>query len=359
MLTGGHAATTAVSVVEEITKRNKNWKLYWIGPKKAIEGKGSLTSAFKILPDYGVYYRPIFTGRLQRKWTGYTIPSLFKVPVGFIHALILLIKIRPNVVVSFGGYAAFPVVVMAWVTRVPVIVHSQTVALGLANRLSIFFASEIAIARAETEISLPKSKTTLVGNPVMADITKIKVKKTLSPVPVIYITGGSAGSQNINRVVDRCLEKLLKKYHVLHQTGDLDIEHFQNRKRYMAGTLANKYEVFSYTDRVWCMYEKADVVVSRAGANTISEILLTGRPAILIPHPWVVMDEQVKNARLVEKTGLFEILIQDDLTPEALIESLDRVIKNWGTMVRGAKNEFADLDRGASKKFVDILETFV
>ena len=157
VLTGGHAGTTAFATVEEIVKRKKAWELFWIGPKSAVEGKNIPTAASLILPQYGVYHHPIIAGRITKKWTRWSLPSLFKIPIDFIQALILLIKIKPKVILSFGGYVAFPVVVTGWLLGIPVIIHAQTVVVGLANRFLAFFARKIAVARGESRELLPKN----------------------------------------------------------------------------------------------------------------------------------------------------------------------------------------------------------
>lgn len=354
VLTGGHAASTAIATVEEILKRKNGWELFWIGPKRAIEGKAVSTFASQVLPDYGVYYHPIVAGRLQRKWSRYTLMALAKVPIGFFHAIFLLLKIRPNIVVSFGGYAAFPVVVIAWLFRIPVVIHTQTVAIGLANKFSSFFAKYITIARNESAGELPASKVVLVGNPVMSAILKVPVKKKMSEPPVLYITGGSTGSQNINRVVEYSLPFLLDKFKVIHQTGDLDFERFSELKKTLDPKARAQYEIFSFSDHIWDIFEKADIIVSRAGANTISEILITGRPAILIPHPFVNLNEQNRNADLIKSTGQFLVLSQIELTSTKFITAVERVQNDWHKMAN-AESPLRDLDSGAAERLVDLL----
>src|SRR5260221_9523714 len=150
VLTGGHGATTAVATIQEIIKRNKSWNLSWIGPKTAIEGRDVPTFSAVILPKFGVKYYAVTVGRLQRKLSAWTISSLFKIPFGFYESFTILHKLRPKIIISFGGFAAFPVVIVGWALRIPIIIHEQTVAVGLANSLSSFFAMKSAIATAQS-----------------------------------------------------------------------------------------------------------------------------------------------------------------------------------------------------------------
>lgn len=209
ILTGGHAATTAIAVVEEIKSQGKDWKLYWIGVKNAIEGKKMVTLESEALPRLGVKFLPLVAGRLQRRFTIWTIPSILKIPFGFIESLYYLLKIRPRAVLSFGGFASFPVVFNAKLLGIPVVLHEQTSAAGRSNLLSAKFASVIAISRKQSSKYFPSGKCVLTGNPVMKQVAKVKVKLKHSNPPVIFITGGSRGSQSINSAVEKILRSLL------------------------------------------------------------------------------------------------------------------------------------------------------
>jgi len=151
VLTGGHAATTALSTIEEILRSWEGAKVYWIGSKRAFEGKRELSIEAKIFPKKGIKFEPIIMGRLQRKFTLWTIPSLIKLPFGFVHGLFLMLKIRPKVVLSFGGFASFPIVFWSFFLGVPVILHEQTSAAGRANKFSSLFSKKIALARSSSK----------------------------------------------------------------------------------------------------------------------------------------------------------------------------------------------------------------
>lgn len=357
ILTGGHAATTAIAVIEELKKKYEKASFYWIGPKSAVEGRYVATLASSIMPAHGVKYIPIITGRLQRKFTIWTIPSLLKIPYGTLSAFVFLFKIKPKLILSFGGYASVPVCFAAWVLRIPVFIHEQTVAVGLANKINSFFAKKIFIAREESKNYFPKGKTLLVGNPVSHEISKIKPKTKSSKNRVIYITGGSSGAQRINKVIGEILYELLKKYKVIHQAGQLDLENFKRKKEDFPIDLRKKYEVYDLLNpkEIPGVLEKADLIISRAGANTISEIMVAKRPAILIPIPWTAYDEQTKNAKTVEKSGLGIVLSEKDLTGELLLTKIEYVFKNWEKMVKNSDNSLANLDKSAAKRLVEEL----
>jgi len=355
VLTGGHAGTTALATIESLKKGNINWNISWIGSKRAVEGKKTLTLEFKVFPNYGIKCYEIITGRFQKRWSKYSLLSLLKIPFGFLHALYLLLLIRPKLVISFGGFAAFPVVVMAWALRIPVIVHEQTIAIGLANKLSIPFAARIAISRKESKDYFPANKTVLIGNPVRAEFFRISPKVKISEKPVIYATGGSRGSQIFNRNLKKILPILLKNYLVIHQTGELDFAEYKKFKEHLPSVARAKYKVYSIVDPITVpkIFERADIVIGRAGANTVAEVIAASRPAIFIPIPWSRYDEQSKNAMLAESAGLAEIIHQDNLTPKLLFNTIEKVRNNWRGE-RFLKGEIYSLDIHASDRLAKL-----
>lgn len=361
LLTGGHAATTSIAVIEELKKRYPDYNLFWVGPKSAVEGKFVPTLASLIMPKMGVKFIPITAGRLQKRFTVWTIPSILKIPVGFFQAFKILLKLKPKIVVSFGGFAAVPVCFAAWIMKIPVFVHEQTVAVGRANKVSAIFAKKILISRSESTKYFSPNKTVLIGNPISEEISKIQPKLKLSKMPVIYITGGSSGAQRINKVVAESLYELLQKYKIIHQTGKLDFEEFKKRKNEFPTDLKKNYEVYDFIDpkEIPGIYEKSDIIITRAGANTLSEIMVIKRPAIIIPIPWTAFDEQLQNAKKVVESGIGVLVEEKDLNPQYLIARIEFVVKNWEKMVKNSDSTLADLDKNAARKFVDeICENF-
>ena len=153
VLTGGHAATTAIAVIEELLRRKESGvfnEIYWIGAKYALEGRKIRTLESTTIPKLGVRSFNIISGRIQKRFSVWTIPSLFKIPIGFFHALYILAKIKPNLILSFGGYSAFPVVVVGKMMNIPIVIHEQTMVYGLANKISSSLATKVTLARKES-----------------------------------------------------------------------------------------------------------------------------------------------------------------------------------------------------------------
>lgn len=326
LIIGGHLAP-ALAVIEEVRK-NRDWEIVFLGRKYAMEGKTVLSLEYEVIPKLGIPFYPLETGRLQRKWTSQTIPSLMRIPLGFIQSFLLLLKLRPTVILSFGGYLSLPVVLAGWLLRVPIIIHEQTVTSGLGNRLSSFLANLIAISHERSSLDFPHQKTRLVGNPVRFDILVGKRRKTKPPL--ILITGGSQGSQTINKTVDKILNKLLEKYQITHQTGFIDYNYFLRKKEKLTPILRRRYQVLDIISpfQFGKVLEKAILVVGRSGANTVSEIAAVGVPAIFVPIPWSERQEQLRNAESLEKVGLAKIITQDRLTPNLLLETIQDFLQN-------------------------------
>ena len=360
VLTGGHAGTTALAVVKEIRRRHPSWKICWIGARAAIEGKNIPTIESRLFPEMGINFKSIFTGRLQRKFTFWTIPSLLKIPFGFVHALVLLIDVKPKVILSFGGFAAFPVVVMGAFLRIPVVIHEQTVAVGRANRYSAPFAKKIALARSESLNFFPKGKCVVVGNPILPEIEKILPKERLSSPPEILVTGGSRGSITINSLISEILEELLSKYKLIHHAGEIDFPKFEKKKSQLAVAAKERYEVYSHIPAkdMPKILEKADIVVGRAGANTVSEIVAAKKPSILIPLPFSYLNEQTKNADFAEKYGVAKVFPQENLTGQKLLKEIDETVESWQATVSYVKGKVSP-DIGASRRLVSLIEEYI
>jgi len=349
-LTGGHGATTALATAEKL--QSYDLSLYWIGSRYAQEGKKALAFEFVTFPKYGIKCLPIRAGRIQRKLTRHSLSSFFKIPFGFWDSLRHILKYRPDLVLSFGGFAAFPVCFWGWVFNIPVIIHEQTTAAGLANRATALFASKVALARQSSAEFFDNSKIVVLGNPVRSVVLNVTPPKKLPKLPVVYITGGSRGSSWINKALRPILPEILKNYKVVHQAGPLDYKKFY--------ALKNKnYEVYKFLDeeQLRKVYQKAHIIIGRAGANTVAEILCLQIPSILIPIPWVQKDEQTENAKLVQKAGFGEILSQDDLSPTTLKNKLQVVRDNWIKMKNRALEHKSNDTEAADKLAKLVLET--
>lgn len=360
LMTGGHASSTAYAVIAQIKKQGKNWELFFIGGGSSIEGKNTKTLHSVSLKEVEVQYYNITTGRLQRRLTRRTLPSLLKIPIGLIQSLYLLLRLDPDVVLSFGGYAAFPVVIVSWLFGKKIIIHEQTAAAGRANIFTARLADKIALSRATSSKYFPRDKIVMTGNPISLKVVELRPKTSRSDRPVIFVTGGASGSKTINENIEAILEKLLDKYIVVHQTGDLQFDKFKKTKQKLPEDLRGRYEVYGVIPSAkWPSFlGRSDVIVSRSGANIVSEIVQIKRPAVLIPLPIAYLDEQYKNALIAKDLGLVKILKQQDLDPGKLFGYIREIVDNWGKYYKNAKDHRSP-DKDADKKMVNLVEGFL
>ena len=291
IITGSHL-TPAEALIEQLPK---NWQVY----------KLSSTAAPK-------FRRYDWWGSL---WSGWRLPGLIW---QFKNQLQL---IKPAVVVSFGGYASVPVVIAAKLLDLPIIIHEQTFRAGLASKITGRLATVVAISWKSSRRYFPSRKTVLTGNPLRRAILGVK----RSVKPVIYICGGHQGSQIINQTVESIMERLLTKFTVYHQYGQLPRP--AARRHYIVKPYFKVRELAR-------IYSQAELIISRAGINTVTELGFLKLPAVLIPLPFTQKKEQDINARYLEKLGLAVVLSQNHLTPAALLTAIAKV-KNLSRKRRG------------------------
>lgn len=354
VLTGGHAATPGIAVSETLKKRFPEAKLCWIGSKYTAPGSKATTLEYKILPEVGVRFYHLLVGKLQTKFTRYTIPLLVSIPFSFIHALWLVLTIRPKVIMSFGGFSSFPVIFWGWAFGVPIILHEQTVAVGRANLASAFFARKIAVARRESLSYFPKDKTVVTGNPLMQDILSIKVKQRPSSEKSILVIGGSRGSEFINEEVKKIIPQITENYKLIHVTGERDFQKYKTDE-------TSRYKVLAMIDprtQRKSLYENADLIISRSGANTVSEILFIKRPALLIPLPRTFMNEQYKNAKYAQEFGIAKVMTEKEITPNSLMNAIESIFSNWQKIVDRVKDKKSP-DVSATEKIADLISGYL
>lgn len=363
VFTGGHGASTAYTVMKELQRQySTTWNICWVGAEFNFEGSKSETFAKKVFPKLGIEFVPIITGRIQRKFTLWTIPALLKIPVGFFHAFMILKRLKPKLVVSFGGFAAYPIVVISWFMNIPVIIHEQTSVAGRANKYSAFFAKQIALSRPTSRRHFFKhtGKIVVTGNPILGEISKLKPKYKLSHPPVIFITGGKSGSQIINNTITKIIPTLLEDYVVIHQTGPLQFDDITNFKKTLDSKKVQRYQIYDVLEpKRWVeISSKADILISRSGANIVSQILVTKTPSIFIPLPFSYMDEQNENAKFAHDLGLAHIINQKDLTSEGLLKEIKLMLRNWYD-IKNKVSSYESVDSGATEKIIELIQNYL
>jgi len=359
---GGHFAA-GLAVIEELPK---DWEVLVIGRKYAFEADKtpsleSITSA-----KLGINFKSITTGRLQRNLSPESFNIFLKMPIGFFQAVKIIKDFKPDIILSTGGYVSIPVGVAAKTLGVPIFVHEQTFGGGLANKIVGKFAQKIFISWEESKKYFPAEKVILTGNPIkkFSPSAKASADKQISneKLPVIYVTGGSGGAHAINVLIEGCLEKLLEKYVVIHQTGAAklygDFDRLAQNKESLSTDLQKRYILAKFIDShdVYAILKKADLVVTRSGINTVTELLYFGKPALFIPLPHGQRGEQLTNAAFVKNLGLSEIANQDELTPDGLYSQIDTMLKSIDLYQKNSEAGKKLVHLDAAQKIISLLK---
>lgn len=365
VITGGHL-TPALSIIQKL-KAQKKWEIYYFGRKYSFEGKKILSEEYKIVPKSEAKFVSLTTGRLQRKFTRYTLPSLVKIPWGIIQSLYFLFRLKPKIILSFGSYVSVPVVIAGWLLRIPIISHEQTISPGLANKINARFSKIVSVSYSESVNEFPSKKVVLTGNPILPDIIKfsstpltreiaLQIKKT--GLPLIYVTGGNQGSAIINETVREILSRLLNKFIIIHQTGNLDFQVSLTFFEQLPEKLKERYFLSSYIGKedIGWVFKFADLVISRSGANVCWDLGTLGKPAILIPIPFSSGNEQYKNARRLADLGLVEIIEQKELTPNKLFLLIEEVFTNLDQYRKVGRETRKEYPRNGALKLIKIID---
>jgi UDP-N-acetylglucosamine--N-acetylmuramyl-(pentapeptide) pyrophosphoryl-undecaprenol N-acetylglucosamine transferase len=365
VITGGHL-TPALAVIEELEKK-KNWQIYFLGRQYASEAEKTPSMEAELLQDKPLTFIPLISGRVRRHWDRHTLFSYLKIPLGFFHALFWLGRIRPQVILSFGGYVSVPVVLAGWLMGIPILNHEQTAVYGLAGRFNSLFANQIAVSWEESKKHFPAQKVVFTGNPIRKKILTFdqEIWATLEfekNLPFVFVTGGNQGSHVINRVVGEEIKDLLKETNVFLQTGHLkkegDFAWLEEIREKLPENWKKRFHLKKYLDEqeMGTLLNKADLVVSRSGANIITELAALGKPCLLIPLPFAFADEQTENAQLLVKAGTAEILPQEQLTPLKLRKQIQLMIKNLGQYQKKAPYAKQLVKLDAAKKMIELVE---
>jgi UDP-N-acetylglucosamine--N-acetylmuramyl-(pentapeptide) pyrophosphoryl-undecaprenol N-acetylglucosamine transferase len=277
----------------------------------------------------------------------------------------ILRKFKPDVVLSFGGYVSVPVAAAATLLKIPVVIHEQTLQAGLANKVAAKFAKKICISWKESQAFFPHNKIVLTGNPlrtVFRNHIQYAPVQTASKVPTIYITGGSGGAHGINVLIEGCLEKLLENYYVVHQTGDAqkykDFERLEKKKAALPQELQKRYMIKKFIDQedVYHVMSAADLVISRSGINTVTELLYLGKPCLLIPLPYGQHNEQQTNARFVSYIGLGKTIDQLTTTSQELFAMIQDMVHNIASFKYHATEAHNLIQKDAAEKIIAVVK---
>ncbi len=331
ILTGGGTAghvTPNIALIPSL--QALDYDIHYVGSYEGIEKS--------LMEDIGIPYHGIASGKLRRYFSLQNFTDPFRVIKGFFEANRLIRDLKPDVVFSKGGFVSVPVVIAAGKNHVPVIIHESDMTPGLANKLCFSSAKKICCNFPETLSLLPADKAVLSGSPIRhellegsaeagRDFTGFKDSK-----PVILVIGGSLGAANVNSAIRRNLPKLLEKYNIVHLTGKGKADNsLNNTPGYV------QYEYIK--DELKDLFALCDIVISRAGANAICELLALRKPNLLIPLPSKSSrGDQLLNGESFKKQGYSMLIKEEELTDDLLLKTIDELYENRDKYIEAMTN---------------------
>lgn len=331
ILTGGGTAghvTPNIALLPRL--KELGYDIQYIGSYTGIEKE--------LIEPFGIPYHGISSGKLRRYFSVQNFTDPFRVLKGFREAHKLIRQLKPDVIFSKGGFVSVPVVLAGKRCKVPVIIHESDMTPGLANKIAIPSAAKVCCNFPETLKSLPEGKAVLTGSPIRQEllsgnkIAAMDMCHFTSDKPVILIIGGSLGAVAVNNAVREALPELLKDFQIIHLCG----------KGKMDESLKDVegYCQFEYIkNELRNLFALADIVISRAGANAICELLALHKPNLLIPlSANASRGDQILNARSFERQGFSLVLEEEQLTKETLLAAVKNLYENRTTFINSMKN---------------------
>ena len=346
--TGGHIYP-AIGIAQALQRLNPEINLVFIGGSKRLEAT--------LIPQHDYEFLPITVEGFPRSLTWKWIPVIIKVCIGLMQSMKYLKQIKPDVVIGTGGYVSGPVLFAAWLLDIPIAIQEQNVSPGLTNSILARWAKAAYLALPQETPRFPEHIVKVTGNPIRPGITEFERdentyrKYKLCPNgKTVFIMGGSQGSQTVNEVLIKAAP-LIAEYsctrdaetdtdrigsknsfrsipiQIIHQTGKINGDAVH--AAYVEHGIP--HHVQSFFDKVEEIYSIADLMICRAGGMTVSEVTACGIPAIFIPLPAAVGNNQVDNAESVAKAGAAVVLQQEMLTPEILTDALYRILTDQNT----------------------------
>lgn len=304
--TGGHIYP-AIAIAKEIQRRHPDAQFLFVGASDRME--------MEKVPQAGFEIEGLWIAGIQRKLTVDNLIFPFKLISSLMKSRKIIKKFKPDVVIGTGGFASGPLLKMATIAGIPAVIQEQNSYAGITNKLLGKSVKKVCVAYDDMQRFFPSEHIVKTGNPVRADLLDIESKRSTAfakydlshSSKVVLILGGSLGARAINELIEKQLPFFKRKgVQVLWQTGKLYYDKYKHHQ-------ADGVQVMAYIDQMDMAYAAADIIISRAGAGSVSELCIVGKATIFIPSPNVAEDHQTKNAQAIEKTGAAILIAEKDL----------------------------------------------
>lgn len=355
--TAGHI-NPALAVAGYIIEKHPDAKISYIGTKNKLESR--------LVPAAGYDFYTVDVAGFQRKISikniFRNISAVYKVVSSSFVARKLLKELKPDIVVGTGGYVSGPVLREAVKLGIKTAIHEQNAFPGITNKMLCNNVDKVMLAMPEAEARLGlKSKPIITGNPVREELLKVSKKdarKTLgidNSKPVVLSFGGSLGARPINEAIAGLIKTNNKKYQIFHATGKAGFDSFNKILKDSNTNVDETIHIYEYINNMDVMLAAADLVICRAGAITLSELQVCGKPSILIPSPYVAENHQYFNALTLKENGAAELIEEKNLTAESLINKVDEILSNESKLILMSDNAKKTAINNANQRIYDVI----
>ena len=339
--TGGHLYP-GIALARALTRNDMDIEISFVGTQKGLEAK--------VLPQEGFNLKTILSAGLLGKKKIARLVSWCKLPISTAQSMSFLLRKRHGLLVGVGGYASGPLVLSAWVLRIPILIHEQNCIPGMTNKWLGKIADKIAVSFKDSSAMFPKEKVEVTGNMIREEFCKPKEEFPQNNGPFrVLVLGGSQGAHSINMAMVEALQFLSQQkldLHITHQTGETDLEmvNMQYKKNHFPA------DVRPFIDDIEDQYRKASLVICRAGATTLAEVTACGKMSILVPFPHATHNHQVKNARILEAANAGEIVLDEELSGLRIAKSIIQAMEEPKRLKIMEENSYKLGNRDATEK---------
>lgn len=339
----GGSSAPVLAVAQEL-RRRKPCEFLYVGTATGPERE--------LVASLGIPFRSVRTGKLRRYWSAQNLLDLFRIPMGLAESLAIARAFRPDVAFAAGGFAAVPPLLAARLLGKPAVIHQQDVLPGLANRILAPFAARVTVTFPPSLGHFPRSKSCLTGNPVRREILEgdpqeaRRIFGLSDRLPVLLVTGGGTGALGLNRLVAEAAASLVECCQVIHITG--------RGKGVETPDLGPAYRQVEFlTSEMAHVLAIADLVISRAGLSTLTELAALGKPSLLIPMPH---SHQGANAMAFADGGAALVFQEEGLTPKRLAEEIRALLQDERRLAELGERARSLMPAGAEARIADVIE---
>lgn len=358
LITGGGTAghiNPGIAIAREIISRYPEVEILFVGTNKGLEKD--------LVPREGFNISFIKAKGLKGKITFHNLKAAMAMIIGMIQSWRIITKFRPDVAIGTGGYVCFPILFIAAKRRIPILLHEQNAFPGKTNKMLAKYTKKIMISFESSKKYFTSKNTMLTGNPVrkgLLNLDKDKAREKLGirkDLKFVIIMGGSGGAEAIN---DATVEFIMNNYNsndfrLLFSTGKRDNNRIMDK---MTGKIPEGVNIVPYIYNVEDVYAACDLIINRAGAITATELLVMGKPGILIPSPHVANNHQEYNARELENEGAVKVVIESELSGLVLYNNIMELLSDEIKLKEMERNCKKMAKTDAVKEIADIIETY-